>query len=79
MKKTYFIVFGIIVVAIVIALLVIVLAPQNRTSPTTATQTLGESLYEEVSKNPVQNMPNTNPLSSDRLNPFETSYKNPFE
>lgn len=73
---------GILVVIIVVAILFILLksSPTNSTPQTaSSTQTLGGSLYENVSQNPAQNMPNTNPLSGSAINPFQKSPKNPFQ
>ncbi len=73
-------------VCVVIVVLLIVVFTSSSTTPTTntstvasTTQTLGGALYEGVSQNPAQNMPETNPLSSKNVNPFQKAPKNPFE
>lgn len=72
------------IVLVIIAVIIILLAssaktPNNSSTVASSTQTLGGTLYEGVSQNPVQNMPETNPLSSEKLNPFQKGPKNPFD
>lgn len=83
MNKTRIIV-GLVVLVFIAIIIFLLLSPAkspNNSSSTVAssTQTLGGSLYEGVSQNPAQNMPETNPLSSENINPFQKTPKNPFE
>ena len=46
-------------------------APENEAG-------LGGDIYNQVSQNPAENLPETNPFKAE-INPFTGAYKNPFE
>lgn len=83
MNKTRIIV-GLVVLVFIAIIIFLLLSPakspsNNSSTVASSTPTLGGSLYEGVSQNPAQNMPETNPLSSENINPFQKAPKNPFE
>lgn len=87
MSKKYII--GIVILAVLVVVGWIFFAPQGGkdsneiipSSPITTDMpqsTLGGSIYEGVTKNPAENIPDVNPLQRE-TNPLDGAYKNPFE